>query len=125
MVVQPPDHSTPGGERMTQMSRRSFLRTASAGVATGLFALGTGRAVAQPELPWSAIGFSQVGEPLIVHHLGDGPNRVLILGGQHGGPEANTIRLVRQLVAHFADRPDEVPAGLGLDLLPVANPDGA
>ena len=72
----------------------------------------------------SVIGFSQGGQPLTVHHLGEGSTRVFVLGGQHGGPEANTIRLVRQLMAHFAGAPEEVPSGIGLDFMPVGNPDG-
>jgi len=82
-------------------------------------------ALAEDDLPWTAIGFSQGGQPLILRHLGDAPNRVLILGGQHGAPEQNTIDLVQQLTAYFTAHPDEVPASLGLDILAITNPDGA
>lgn len=97
------------------------------GVAAGVAATGLAApsARAQPELPWEPIGFSQAGQPLIVQHLGDVPARVLILGGQHGAPEANTIELVQQLTAYFADNPDRLPSGIGLDILAIANPDGA
>jgi protein MpaA len=72
----------------------------------------------------TVIGDSQSGEPLIVHHVGEGVTRVLIVGGQHGGPEANTVQLVTQLDAHFEASPAELPANVGLDILTVANPDG-
>ena len=60
----------------------------------------------------------------MLYELGDGPRRVLVLGGQHGAPEANTVELVDGLLEYFATNPQEIPAGLMLDVLPVANPDG-
>lgn len=73
---------------------------------------------------WTPIGFSQGGLPLVVHHLGEGARRVFVMGGQHGGPEANTVDLTEWLLAYYQQRPHELPAGVGLDLLPLANPDG-
>ena len=70
------------------------------------------------------IGVSQGGEPLIVHHLSEGPTKVLILGGQHGGPERNTVQLVEALLDYFVNNPAELAAGVELDVLSVANPDG-
>ena len=80
---------------------------------------------AEVDLPWTPIGFSQAGQPLVLRHFGDAKNRLLILGGQHGAPEANTIDLVDRLTEHFVVHPDEVPASLGLDILAITNPDGA
>src|SRR5260370_4975124 len=71
-----------------------------------------------------SIGTSQDGSPLILYALGEGPKRVLILGGQHGGPEANTVELVGGLLDYFAQNTAELPSGIELDVLPVANPDG-
>jgi murein peptide amidase A len=79
-------------------------------------------ALAEPRA--SSIGTSQGGAPLVLYSLGDGPKRVLILGGQHGGPEANTVELVGGLLDYFDANPQEVPSGIELDILPVANPDG-
>ena len=79
-------------------------------------------AMAEPQS--STIGTSQAGAPLVLYSLGDGPKRVLILGGQHGGPEANTVELVGGLLDYFEANPQEVPPGIELDVLPVANPDG-
>jgi murein peptide amidase A len=83
--------------------------------------------VAQPALAEpraSSIGTSQGGAPLVVYSLGDGPRRVLILGGQHGGPEANTVALVDGLLDYFDANPQDVPPEIELNVLPVANPDG-
>src|SRR5215471_18940334 len=72
----------------------------------------------------SVIGTSQNGVPLTLYALGEGPKRVLLIGGQHGGPEANTVELVNGLLEYFDANPQELPAGIELDILPVANPDG-
>ncbi|MCC7105164.1 MAG: hypothetical protein IT307_08490 [Chloroflexi bacterium] len=86
---------------------------------------GTGSAGAQEaEIPWSAIGFSQGGLPLVVKRLGTGPGQVLIMGGQHGGPEYNTVQLVEQLLASYASHPEEIPSTVTLNFLTEANPDG-
>jgi hypothetical protein len=80
---------------------------------------------AAAEAAWTLIGYSQGGVPLVVHHLGAGPAAVLVVGGQHGGPEANTIELAGSLLAYYSAYPDELPPGLRLDVLVTANPDGA
>jgi len=72
----------------------------------------------------TVIGTSQMGVPLTVYEVGSGARRVLVLGGQHGGPEANTVELVNGLLEYFSADPSQVPAGIELDILPVANPDG-
>jgi hypothetical protein len=70
------------------------------------------------------IGISQNGVPLTLYALGSGPKRVLLIGGQHGGPEANTVELVDALLDYFEGNPGEIPAAIELDILPIANPDG-
>jgi len=72
----------------------------------------------------STIGSSQSGLPLMLYALGAGPTRVLVLGGQHGGPEANTVELAGGLLTYFTDNPQALPQGIELDVLPIANPDG-
>jgi hypothetical protein len=73
--------------------------------------------------PWTVIGFSQGGLPLVVHHVGTGTQRLFIMGGQHGGPEENTIQLAQALLDTFK-QPGQLPSNVGLDVLVVANPDG-
>ena len=79
-------------------------------------------AMAEPRS--SVLGVSQAGSQLVLYELGDGPRGVLILGGQHGAPEVNTVELVNGLLDYFLAYPQEVPPGIVLDVLPVANPDG-
>src|SRR5712691_7008215 len=90
------------------------------GLAAALLAVQS--AFAEPRT--SSIGTSQDGSPLTLYTLGEGPKRVFILGGQHGGPEANTVELVGGLLEYFTESPLEVPSGIELDVLPIANPDG-
>jgi hypothetical protein len=70
------------------------------------------------------IGTSQNGVALTLYTLGSGPKRVLLIGGQHGGPEADTVELVNGLLDYFEGNPSEIPAAIELDVLPIANPDG-
>jgi hypothetical protein len=72
----------------------------------------------------TVIGTTQDGAPLTLYALGTGPTRVLLIGGQHGGPEENTVELANGLLEYFSGNPDQVPHGIELDILPVANPDG-
>lgn len=101
----------------------------SPGVRRLLMSLSTSLAlfVAQPAFAQTrstVIGTSQAGTDLVLYELGRGPKKILILGGQHGGPEANTVQLVDGLLEYFEADPSRVPTGIELDVLPVANPDG-
>lgn len=62
--------------------------------------------------------------PLHAYTLGDGPRHVVLLGGIHGGFEANTILLAYAMLDHFAQQPQALPAGVTLHIIPNANPDG-
>jgi hypothetical protein len=84
----------------------------------------SGAAPALADTRSTVIGTSQAGAPLVLYELGDGAKRVLVLGGQHGGPEANTVELANGLLEYYDSNPGELPADIELDILPVANPDG-
>lgn len=70
------------------------------------------------------IGRSRGGRAVSVRRYGTGARVLMLVGGIHGGWEANTVRLMEELIAHFAEAPDEIPAGVSLLIVPVANPDG-
>ena len=108
--------------RPLRLTRRRVLRLAA--LAVGTSALRPLVAHAQVAPSWTAIGFSQGGLPLVIHHLGQGAMRLLLLGDPHGGPEANTTMLTRALLEHFVDHPEDLPPTLGLDVMPLGNPDG-
>lgn len=105
------------------ISRRLFLQ----GMVVALSAtsgLGLKPRPAQAEGNASVIGWSQWGQPLTVYRLGEGPLRLFILGGQHGGPEANTTELANMLLAHLSENHREIPANVSVYIMPEGNPDG-
>lgn len=107
---------------MRRVSRRAVLRTAAAlGVGALLAPAGRAHAVTVRSVE---VGRSQLGHPLAVHRFGGGRHRLFILGGQHGGPEVNTVHLARMLMAHFAENPTAIPPSVSLFVMPEGNPDG-
>ena len=93
--------------------------------AVALLLAGSGVALGEAAEPrTSTIGISQGGVPLVLYTLGTGPRRVLMLGGQHGGPEANTVELATGLLDYFSSNSEQLPNGIELNVLLVANPDG-
>jgi hypothetical protein len=85
---------------------------------------GPGTAHMYAEIPGQVVGHSQAGRSLTVYEVGGGPRPLFIMGGQHGGPEVNTVRLAWQLLAHFEENPHEIPKEIRLVFMPEANPDG-
>lgn len=92
-------------------------------IAALVIALWTAPVFGQGE-PSTVVGFSQGGAPLIVHHVGSGPRRIFMIGGQHGGPEYNTVQLVEALLAELRREPTQIPAGVTMDIMVNGNPDG-
>jgi hypothetical protein len=76
------------------------------------------------QLKRTSIGKSQGGQPINLVHLGGDRRRVLVLGGQHGSPEGNAVMLADAILSYFAEHERELPKGIGLDVITVANPDG-
>jgi zinc carboxypeptidase len=107
------------------ISRRRLL--AAGGLALSLLAAGGGRASAQARASAprpTVVGRSRGGQPINAFHLGGERRRVLVLGGQHGSPEANAVDLADAILDYFVQHESEIPKGVGLDIIPVANPDG-
>jgi hypothetical protein len=97
------------------------------GLAVSSFAVHVTRAGAQVFTPVpkpSVIGRSRGGRPIAVTRLGGSRRRVLVIGGQHGSPEANAVDLADAILEHFARHPSKIPRDVGLDVITVANPDG-
>jgi len=78
--------------------------------------------IVQPVI--SVIGHSAGERPLIDYQFGDGSNRVVLVGGIHGGYEWNTILLAYQLIDYLTQQPEELPTTATLHIIPSANPDG-
>ena len=70
------------------------------------------------------VGRSVEGLVISGRRFGSGSRVLLLVGGIHGGWEANTVDLMNGLIDHFAATPGDVLPGLSLLLIPVANPDG-
>ena len=70
------------------------------------------------------IGESVAGRPIEVYRFGNGPRKLLIIGGIHGGYEYNTIALTEQLIALVRGRPEWIPDDATLFILRSLNPDG-
>jgi hypothetical protein len=49
---------------------------------------------------------------------------IALIGGMHGGYEANTVLLMQLLIAHFTENLTMIPDGIALMIIPNANPDG-
>ncbi len=70
------------------------------------------------------IGQSVEGRPIEAHRFGQGRYKVVLVGDIHGGWEANTHELTRELLAHFKAYPGDVPDEVSLWIIPTLNPDG-
>ncbi|MGF1505269.1 MAG: M14 family metallopeptidase [Anaerolineae bacterium] len=71
-----------------------------------------------------AIGESVEGRSIAVWQFGSGSRPIVLVGGIHGGYEANTIVLADQFIEYFRANPDDILPGLRIDIVPSANPDG-
>lgn len=70
------------------------------------------------------IGRSVEGRPIRVVTIGSGPIDVILVGGIHGGYEANSIRLARRFVRYYQDDPTRLPPRFTLHVIDNMNPDG-
>ncbi len=70
------------------------------------------------------IGESVEGRLIVASRIGQGPIKVVLVGDIHGAYEANTHTLAQQLLAHYSEHPEEVPASVSLWIIPTMNPDG-
>jgi len=70
------------------------------------------------------IGFSTQGRPITAYRFGIGTDRLVLVGGIHGGYEWNTIVLSYQMIDYFLENPQEIPAHVTVYIIPSANPDG-
>ena len=70
------------------------------------------------------IGYSAQQRPIDIYTVGTGQTNVVIVGGIHGGYEANTSGLVWELLTYYRQAPELVPTHIRLIFLPEANPDG-
>ncbi len=70
------------------------------------------------------IGYSVQGREISVERIGNGPIDLLIVGGIHGGYEANSVVLAREVADYFRMRPLELGSSVTLHVIDLMNPDG-
>jgi hypothetical protein len=71
-----------------------------------------------------SLGLSVEGREIWAWQFGDGPYTIVLVGGIHGGFEANTVVLSEELVDNFRRNPADILPGVRLVIIPAANPDG-
>ena len=82
---------------------------------------------AEPSPPHGSqqvIGSSFGNRPITSYHFGSGSQKVVFIGGIHGGYEWNTVLLAYEAIDYFLANPDAVPQDVSLIIIPSANPDG-
>lgn len=72
----------------------------------------------------TVIGTSVEGRDIIAYRYGTGENKVLFVGGLHGGYSWNTSLVGYEMVKHFKANVNAIPEGVQVIVIPVANPDG-
>lgn len=70
------------------------------------------------------IGRTVQGRPILAYRFGDGPVKRAVIGGIHGGYEANTIRLMSETLDYLGANPGEIPEHITLFVVPAMNVDG-
>lgn len=69
------------------------------------------------------IGESVLGEPITAVRLGDGPRKLILIGGIHAGTAPGTVALAEETIAYFSENLDKVPDNMTLYVIANANPD--
>lgn len=70
------------------------------------------------------IGKSVEGRVIDAYIYGDGPTRLMFVGGIHGGYEWNSVVLAYKFIDYLKANPDVIPKNLTIAVIPSANPDG-
>ena len=69
------------------------------------------------------LGQTARGTPIEAYRFGDGPQKLLFVGGLTGGYAPSTEGMARAAVAHFAAHPEAVPDGVTILIVPLVSPD--
>jgi len=77
-----------------------------------------------PTSTTAIIGQSVQGRDLIAHTFGTGETDLLLVGGIHGGYEANTVKFAEMLVDHLTSDHTIIPDTITVHIIPNLNPDG-
>lgn len=72
----------------------------------------------------SVIGKSVQGRDIDAYVYGSGDQKILFVGGIHGGYEWNSVILARTFMDHISENPDIISSNVTVSVIPSANPDG-
>lgn len=70
------------------------------------------------------IATSVEGRAVEAYRFGNGPVKIALIGGIHGGYEWNSVALMHRLIAHLTAGPTAVLTQTTLYVIPLLNPDG-
>lgn len=71
-----------------------------------------------------SIGVSVQGRKIESYTYGNGPKKLVFVGGIHGGYEWNSVLLAYQFIDYLDKNLSTVPTNLTITVIPSANPDG-
>jgi len=69
------------------------------------------------------LGRTARGTPIEVYRFGNGPQKLLFVGGITGGYAPSTSAVARQAVDYFTREPEKIPDGLTVFIIPLLSPD--
>ncbi len=72
----------------------------------------------------AVIGTSVEGRPIEVYTFGTGEEKLLFVGGVHGGYEWNSVVLAYDFIDYFNENPTLIPPSVTVAIIPNLNPDG-
>lgn len=75
------------------------------------------------ELAPSEFGFRPRAQELVVFQIGNGPRKVIVVGGIHAGLAPASVSVADRLLTHVQEHPEWLPEDITLFVLPNANPD--
>ena len=70
------------------------------------------------------IGKSVEGRDIVSHRYGGGDDRIIFVGGIHGGYSWGTSLLSYEIIDHLEDNFEIIPENVEVIVIPVLNPDG-
>jgi hypothetical protein len=131
-VSAPPTYtptSTPGPHPTTLLPPSTLLPTATPPPTSTQLPLPTPSFT--PALAFSptvasviTLGYSAGNRPILSYQFNNGPDKIVLVGGMHGGYEWNTILLAYEAIDFFLANPELIPETVTLIIIPAANPDG-
>lgn len=77
-----------------------------------------------PIVKMDVIGSSVDGRPIEAYFYGSGADKLMFVGGIHGGYEWNSVLLAYGMMEQLEETPEMIPDNVTVVVIPSANPDG-